>query len=179
MTDCTESTSTAYVTPQGTDVWAADAAAQGKTGTQRLLSVDTTMPALAVRAALELPTDGQVVRRRRLVLLDDQPVELATSYYPATIAAGTLLARSGKIRGGAVAALAELGHTPLEVFEQITTHWPDAETADLLQVGEHEPLLVLTRTNRDAAGMPVEYAVNIMVARLSPPLSYRMRTNNA
>ena len=113
------------------------------------------------------------------MLFDDRPVEIATSYYPAEIAADTPLAERGRIRGGAIAALAASGHAPVEVFERVTARRPDAEEIDVLQVDAQEPLLILTRTNIDAAGRPVEYAVNRMVARFSEPIAYRMRISPA
>ncbi|GAB1643967.1 hypothetical protein KRMM14A1259_43900 [Krasilnikovia sp. MM14-A1259] len=173
-------TSDPYVSPGNGNAWSADAAALGKVGGQRLLDVAVTADVPeAVRAALGLDAADEVVRRRRLMLLDDRPVEIATSFYPASIAADTDLARPGKIRGGAVAALAALGHAPAEVFEQITARHPEVDEAEILGTDVHEPILVLTRTNVDALGMPVEHAVNCMVARLNGPLSYRMRRSTS
>ncbi|BFU47924.1 UTRA domain-containing protein [Krasilnikovia sp. MM14-A1004] len=171
-----ETTSDPYVSVGAGDAWSADAAALGKSGTQRLLDVSVTADVPdTVRTALRLQATDHVVRRRRLMLLDDCPVEIAASYYPASIAADTDLARPGKIRGGAIAALVALGHAPADIFEQVIARHPEADEPELLQVEWHEPILVLTRTNIDAAGRAVEHAVNCMVARLSGPLSYRMR----
>jgi GntR family transcriptional regulator len=172
-------TSDAYVVAGAGNTWSAAAAEQGRIGSQRLLDASTVEPPDPVRAALRLRPEEQVVVRSRLMLLDDRPVEIATSYYPAAIAAGTPLAKRGKIRGGAIGALAALGHAPAEASELVTARWPDAEEADVLQVDAHEPLLVLTRTNLDSAGRPVEYAINRMVARHCDPLAYRMRTSPA
>jgi GntR family transcriptional regulator len=169
------STSDAYVIPGASDAWSSEASSRGQTGTQRLIDVVVAEPTHAVREALELSPSDHVVVRTRLILLDGQPVEIARSHYPGAIATGTPLAGIGKIRGGAIAALAELGHAPVDVAEQVTARWPDADEAAILQVDEHEPMLVLTRVNRDAAGRPVEYAANCMVARLSAPLAYRKR----
>jgi DNA-binding GntR family transcriptional regulator len=171
-------TSDAYVVAGAGNTWSA-AAEQGRIGSQRLLDASTVEPPDPVRAALRLRPEEQVVVRSRLMLLDDRPVEIATSYYPAAIAAGTPLAKRGKIRGGAIGALAALGHAPAEVSELVTARWPDAEEADVLQVDAHEPLLVLTRTNLDSTGRRVEYAINRMVARRCDPLAYRMRTSPA
>jgi DNA-binding GntR family transcriptional regulator len=137
--------------------------------------VATIEPPEGVRQALDLAADYRVVVRSRLVLADDRPVEIANSYYPAAIAGGSPLAGPGKIRGGAVAALSALGYTAADVAEEVTARWPDAEERSLLQIGEHEPLLILSRTNRDASGKAIEHAINYMVARLSPPIAYRMR----
>lgn len=170
------STSEPYVTQGAGNAWSAEAASRGQTGSQRLLRVETITPTTAVRDAMELGPDDQVVVRSRLILADDQPVEIATSHYPAALAAGTPLAEPGKIRGGAVAVLAELGHTTVDVVEQVTARWPESDEAEILQVPPDEPLLVLTRTNHDGTGRPVECAVNLMVARRCPPIGYRMRT---
>lgn len=172
-------TSDAYVMPGTSNAWSAEAAQQGRTGSQRLIEVATIAAPRDVGAALALPPEAQVVVRRRLMLLDDEPMEIASSFYPADIAAGTTLAALGKIRGGAVAALAALGHQAVEVVEQVTARSPRAEEVELLQVAEAEPLLVLARVSLDAAGRSVEYAVNCMVAARSPALVYRMRTSSA
>jgi DNA-binding GntR family transcriptional regulator len=169
------STSAPYVTSTGTDAWAAEAASRGQVGGQRLVEVATIESPENVRGALGLTAVDHVVVRRRLVLADDRPVEIATSYYPAAIAADTPLAGSGKIRGGAVAALAALGYTATDVDEEITARWPNAAEMTLLGVDEHEPLLVLSRTSRNGDGRAFEHAVNCMVARLSPPVAYRLR----
>ncbi|GAB1688496.1 UTRA domain-containing protein [Krasilnikovia sp. M28-CT-15] len=171
-----ETTSDQYIRASTGNAWSADAAVRGKSGSQRLLEVSVTADVPdSVRAALRLRDSDHTVRRCRLMLLDDRPVEIAASYYPASIAADTDLARPGKIRGGAVAALAALGHAPVDVFEQIIARHPEADEAELLEVEWHEPVLVLTRTNVDAGGRAVEHAVNCMVARLCGPVSYRMR----
>jgi len=168
-------TSDAYIVAGTGDAWSADAAGQGRVGTQRLLRVATVDPPDSVRSALDLSPGEQVVVRSRLMLLDDRPVEIATSYYPKRIAAGTPLVEPAKIRGGAVAVLSASGHAPAEAFEQVTARRPNAEEIDTLQVDVDEPILVLMRTNVGADGRPVEHAVNRMVARFSAPIAYRMR----
>lgn len=166
-----------YVVAGGGDAWSAEAAAAGHRGTQRLLDVRVTEPIDEVRAALELPAGELVVCRSRLMLLDDVPVEIADSFYPASFAAGSPLARPEKIRGGAVAVLAELGRAAAEVSELVTARRPDRYEMDTLAVSAEEPLLVLTRMSYDISRRAVEYAVNRMVARHCPPLAYRMRVN--
>jgi DNA-binding GntR family transcriptional regulator len=170
------SSSDAYLAPSPENAWSAEAAGLGRTGTQRLLNVGTTEPPEEVRDGLSLEPGDQVVCRSRLIMLDDRPVEIAASYYPAVIAAGSPLAGPGKIRGGAVATLTDLGFTAADVVERITARLPTTEEADLLQIAAHEPLLVLARTSHDPNGRAFEHAVNRMVARLTAPVVYRMRT---
>lgn len=170
-----DSTSTPYVTPQTTDAWAAEAASRGATGTQRLLAARTEPPTPDVRQALDLLPDDMVVVRRRLILADDHPVELADSYYPADLAVGSALAEAKKIKGGSVRVLAELGLSIDRTTETITARLPSAEEAELLNITGSQPLLVLARVSMSVDGRPVEYAVNRMVPGASTPLVYRQQ----
>ncbi len=173
MTDAERSSSQAYTKPG--NPWAAEAAKQGRTGTQRLLAVETGPPPPEVTEALGLQPGENVVTRRRLILADDQPVELADSHYPATIAADTPLQAAKKIKGGAVRVLAELGHPLEEAVEKITARRPSADEAALLGISTDQWLLILTRVSQPRGKPPAELAVNKMVAEYASPLVYRIR----
>lgn len=83
------STSLPYLMPRGTgqgDAWAAEAAAQGRRGTQRIVHAGEVPAPADVAALLGVPEGEPVVVRRRLILLDDEPSELTDTYYPAAIA---------------------------------------------------------------------------------------------
>ena len=90
------SVSLPYVTGEPGDAWAAEAKAHGGKGTQRLVTVDTQPAPEAVASALKLQPGEQVVVRSRVILLDDHPVELVDSYYPASIARDSRLAETTK-----------------------------------------------------------------------------------
>lgn len=179
MTDGPRNTSEPYLAAGQGDTWAAEAAARGQVGTQRLLNASVVDATEEVRTALGLGAGEQVVVRRRLILADEQPVEIATSFYPASFAESTPLARPEKIKGGAVAVLAGLRRAPTDVVEAVTARWPTADEASTLQADDHEPLLVLSRTNLDQTGTPVEFAVNVSVARLDAPHVYRLKVSAA
>jgi len=178
MSEPHTSSSDRYTRPQQADAWAADAADQGKVGTQRLIAVETVPAREEVRTALRLQLDEEVVVRRRLILADGQPVEIAESYYPASIAAGTPLAENKKIRGGAVRVLADAGHSANELTEHVTAQRPTEEESALLEIAEDEPLIVMRRTSETAGGTAIEFAINRMVASRVEPLEYRMRNAN-
>lgn len=169
------STSDPYITQHQGDAWATEAAARGHIGSQQLLAVDTIPAEPHIRHALNLTDGEQVVVRRRLILEDNQPVELADSYYPHHIAGDTPLAEHRKVKGGALRVLADLGRTPTHVVEHVTARRPDSHEQATLHVGEHEPLLVLTRLSRDADGHPVEYAVMRAVASRTTGHTYQMQ----
>jgi GntR family transcriptional regulator len=164
--DAWVSVSTPYVEPRNpgaSDAWAQEAADHGHVGTQRLREVAEVQPPPLVAAAFQQSPAEPVIVRRRVVLLDDQPVELVDSYYPAAIARGTDLAEQRKIRGGAPTLLAELGHQLHHVVEDISVRFASTEDSELLALREPSPVLVLTRTSSSRDGQPVEVSVMTML----------------
>src|SRR5687767_10812559 len=146
MTDAPwTSTSDPYLVPQAGDAWANEAASRGRAGTQQLLEVATVDPDDEVRRALGLSHQERAVLRRRLILEDDRPVELASSYYPERFAASTSLAEGRKIRGGATSVLADIGHAPATVAELVTADLPKRDELEVLAVEANAPIVVLKR----------------------------------
>ncbi|MEU7587091.1 UTRA domain-containing protein [Micromonospora sp. NPDC049230] len=161
------SVSTPYVTPRlpgAAEAWGAEAAQHGGVGTQRLLDVTEIVPTAELAEALQLDAGAPVIQRRRLMLLDERPVELTTSHYPATIARGTGLAELRKIRGGAVTLLAELGYRPRRVSEDVYTRRATDAERSLLQLRDDDWVLGLTRVLSTDDGLPVELSVMSMTA---------------
>ncbi|GGO08399.1 hypothetical protein GCM10010116_16980 [Microbispora rosea subsp. aerata] len=159
------SVSTPYLQPrtaEQADAWAAEAAQHGRKGTHRLGEVSEQPAPPEVAERLGLTPGEQVIVRRRIVLLDDQPVELADSYYPVTIARGTRLAEPRKVPGGAVALLAELGYEPRHAEEDVHARPASEDERQALGLDRHDWVLVLTRTLRAENGEPVEISVMTM-----------------
>lgn len=161
------STSMPYLTPrekgQG-DAWTADAAAQGRRGTQRILHAGEVPAPAEVARLLGVPEGDPVVVRRRLILLDDEPNELTDTYYPAAIARGTGLAGTAKIPGGAVTLLAGLGHVGVLVREDVTAGTPDEQERTALQTAPDEPVLRITRVTLDRNDQPIQVDRMVMPA---------------
>ncbi|MEU1568618.1 UTRA domain-containing protein [Streptomyces mirabilis] len=154
------------------DAWSAEAAARGRRGSQRLLAVEEVDPPGSVREFLGISPDEKAVVRRRLILLDDQPVELADSYYPPHVARGTRLAERGKIPGGAVTLLAALGFTPEdEPLEDVFAATASPSQCTALSLPPGAPVLVLTRFTASTSGEPMEVSVMTMTRHLQ----YRQR----
>ncbi|MGW2044781.1 GntR family transcriptional regulator [Streptomyces sp. NPDC001858] len=171
------STSLPYLMPRGAgqgDPWAAEAAAQGRRGTQRIVHAGEVPAPADVAALLEVPEGEPVVVRRRLILLDDEPTELTDTYYPTAIAAGTRLAGTAKIRGGALALLAELGHVGVLVREDVTAGMPDADERRALRTAPDEPVLRLIRLTLDRDDRPIQVDRMVMPA-LRQRLRYQIR----
>lgn len=166
MSETWTSSSSTYLQPAGEgqhDPWIESTAQAGRVGTQQLLEVSEVDPPPAVADALNLDADARTIVRRRLILLDGVPVELADSYYPLDIAANTPLAEPRKIKGGAPRVLVERGHQPQEAQEEVSARLPAAREQEILAIGEHEPVLTMTRAIR-SHGRPVEVTVMTIVA---------------
>jgi GntR family transcriptional regulator len=161
------SVSTPYVKPRATgerEAWAQEAAEHGHVGSQRLREVAEVEPPGTVAAALKVAAGESVVVRRRVMLLDGQPVELTDSYYPSAIAQGTRLAEHRKIPGGAPTLLAELGHEMRHVDEDVSARLATDDEQQLLELAAPEPVIVLFRTSTTGDGVPVEVSVMTMLA---------------
>jgi DNA-binding GntR family transcriptional regulator len=167
------SRSTAYVTPGSGDAWLAEASERGAKGAQRLREVTEVAPPPGVAEALGIPEGEPVVVRRRLMSLDGRPVELTDSYYPLSVARGTRLAEARKIPGGAITLLAEFGHVPHHVSEEIAARPASAEECLLLDLTDGEWVMVLSRVVSTADRTPVEASVMTMGAR-DTRLGYEM-----
>lgn len=161
-------TSDQYLNPTAGDAWAAEAAASGQRGTQRILVVETIPATEEIARHLRLHTGMPIVARQRLILADDEPVEVATSYWPGFIAEGTALAKPRKIPGGAASLLAELGYKPSEVREDISAAPAVTATSlgerEAMRLSSRDPVLVLTRIQLDETGRPFQVDVNVMRA---------------
>lgn len=144
--------------PGAADAWTQESAGRGA---QRLIEVAAT-DSPKIRAALNLAAGEKAIVRRRLMLLDGEPVELTDSYYPEGIAAGTGLADTRKIKGGAPTLLDQLGHRVRRVIEEVTARGATPEEASRLYVAANSPVLELQRVSFDEADLPVEASIMVM-----------------
>jgi DNA-binding GntR family transcriptional regulator len=166
-----------YIRPNQGDAWGDEAAAQGRTGTQRILLVGETAAPTEVASALELPAGQTVILRRRLILLDNIPVEIADSYWPLSVASDTDLAYPAKVKGGAPTLLATLGYEPASVTEKVFARPATPEELDILSMADPaEWVLTLLRTTKDASDQPYEVFVSVAPGRIGQ-LNYSMKAS--
>ncbi|PSK98181.1 GntR family transcriptional regulator [Murinocardiopsis flavida] len=138
----------------GRAIWQADTADRGYT-TDRI-RIATADPPGHVARALALADSDRVLLRSRRYSLDGRPVQLATSFLPAAIAAGTRIAEDDTGPGGIYARLAEMGHPPAHFTEEIRVRMPAPEEAEALDLGPGVPVLAVVRTALTADHDPVE-----------------------
>lgn len=82
--------------------------------------------------------------------------QLATSYLPADLAHGTVLAEADTGPGGIYDRLEEMGHGPLQWSEAITARMPTPAEVDLLDLAPGVPVLRILRLASSADGRPLE-----------------------
>jgi GntR family transcriptional regulator len=158
------SVSLPYLTGEQPDPWGNEAAAHGGRGSQTLGEVTEIDPPPAVAAMLQLAAGARVVVRRRTMFLDDRPVELTDSYYPADIACGTSLAEPRKIRGGAVGVLIGLGLTPCHISEDVHARLATPDEREALQLEDPACVQLLARTVASEDHRRVEASMMTMLA---------------
>lgn len=127
----------------------------------QLISVGNVTAPADVAEALALEPGESAIVRTRVLFRDDQPVELSASYYPASIAVGTDLARRGKIRGGAPHVLAGLGFPQRSFVDRVSARPPTVEEAETLELPEGTPVIRQLRTIYSDEQRPVETSVLI------------------
>lgn len=136
------------------------------------LEVGSEAPSPAVREALSIPARARVVARHRRYLMDGQPVELASSYVPASIAKGTQIEQPDTGPGGIYARIEEAGHVLAEFSEEVAARMPTPEERRRLRLPAGTPVLTVRRIAFDSNGVPVELTDTVKAAP-SYVLEYR------
>ncbi|MFK8844720.1 UTRA domain-containing protein [Streptomyces sp. Ac-502] len=152
-----------YVTPRApgeADAWTTESASRG--GSQQLVAAGEAPPPPEVKRAFGLSTDEAAVVRRRVMRVNGAPVELTDSWYPLRVAAGTALAEPRKIRGGAPTLLAELGHVPHSVTEEVGIRVATDRESHQLDLSTGESVLTLLRVSKASDGNPIEVSLMVM-----------------
>lgn len=127
----------------------------------QLLSVDTVRPPADIANVLRLDPGSNAIVRTRILVHDDQPVELSSSYYPAEIAAGSSLAQATKIVGGAPRVLADLGFPQRTFTDRISVRSPTVEEVETLDLPTGTPVIRQLRVVYSDDERPVEASVLI------------------
>jgi GntR family transcriptional regulator len=142
----------------------AEAEAQGRTPRVEVTAIETVPAPPWVADRLSLGEGERVLVRRNRYLADDEPVQLADTYLPLTIAQGTALEREIPAPGGIYTALEELGHRLMRIEEHVTARMPLPDEASALDVGPGVPVLDLQHTSYDERGTAIEATHSILPA---------------
>jgi DNA-binding GntR family transcriptional regulator len=158
----------------------ASSASQSRASSARRLSWEhqTTRlippPQIARRLGLE-PGAEAVISTRYLLTADSEPVQLATSYEPEQVTAGTAVAvpEQGPLAGrGVIERMASIGILVDEVIEEVSVRPSLLAESAALGMPAGAPALVIERAHL-ASGRPVE-AGDIVIAADRFRLRYRI-----
>ena len=128
------------------------------------VTVSTVIPPREVAEWLQLAADAEVVVRQRKMYADNVPVQLATSYIPADIAAGTQIAEVDSGPGGIISRFAELGFAQTRITETVRWRTPSAAERAFLRLDKGQAVAEIWHTGWTAAGRPVEICVHVVPA---------------
>lgn len=108
----------------------------------------------------------EVVARARRMFAGEAPVQIATSYIPVDIAAGTALEEQDSGPGGIVSRFAELGYAQVRMSERLSVRPPADEEANFLKMTPDQRVYEVVHVGWTAEGRPVEVCVHIMPTHL-------------
>lgn len=109
-----------------------------------------------VAEPLGIEPGSPVAVRSRRFLVEDRPVQLATSYLPVDIARGTAIMHTDTGPGGTYARLAELGYAPATFTEFLRARMPTPAETARLSLPDGTPVLQITRHAYTDTGRCVE-----------------------
>jgi len=128
------------------------------------VTVSREVPPDDVARVLGLAAGERALVRRREMFADGQPVQLAASWLPLAVAAGTAIEADDPGAGGIYGVLAALGQAPEQFTESVRVRPPSPKEALFLMLEEDQRVISIRREARTAAGLAVEANVMIMAA---------------
>ena len=148
----------------GQAAYLAELEAEGRRPEVEVLEVGPGPAPAEIAQRLDLAEGDRVLVQRRRYLADGRPMELATSYLPWDLVAGTAMVEKNTGPGGIYARLEEAGHRLRRFTEDVRARMPLPEEARALRLPPGVPVFVLVRTAYDQDGRPVEVCDTTMAA---------------
>jgi len=152
----------------GVSCFNAQVAEQGQVPEQRLLEVTRVAASNEVALRLGVDRDSLVVVRRRLFLVNEEPVALCDSYYPGDVADGTALAKPERIAGGAYRLIEDpsgpIARALKRSVDELVCRMPTPWEVDALGLAPGVPVVRILRTVYDSQGTAVEVQETVAAA---------------
>ncbi|GAA1889701.1 GntR family transcriptional regulator [Streptantibioticus ferralitis] len=131
-----------------------------------------------VARLLGLDAGAPVIVRRRRFVVEERPVQLATSFLPADLVRSSAVAQRDTGPGGTYARLAELGAEPVDFVEELRARMPSDDERQDLRLATGVPVVEICRTAFTAGRRPVEVTQMLLDAG-SYVLEYRLSGSGA
>jgi len=133
----------------------------GHTPRAEIVQTGPVTPPREVAELLGFEQDEVAAIRARHMYADDIPVQIATSYVPWSIAAGTAITQPDTGPGGLYSRLEELGHRITRFTERIRTRLPSSEESTVLRISEDQAVYAVEHL-AFAGDRVVEVAIHVM-----------------
>jgi GntR family transcriptional regulator len=141
---------------------------QGQRPEQRLLATESIGALEEVANHLGLDAGAAVIVRRRLFLVNDQPVARCDSYYPLGMVAGTQIAENVRIRGGVLSYIENpdgpIRRVVARSVDELSARMPTLLEAEELGLASGVPVVRILRTVYDIDDTPIEFQESIASA---------------
>jgi GntR family transcriptional regulator len=141
---------------------------QGQMPEQRLLDVGQVAAPREVALRLDVDEAARVVVRRRLFVVNGEPVALCDSYYPPDMADGTPLAEPERIAGGAYGLIEDpegpIGRRLKRSVDDLVCRMPTPDEVEELKLGPGVPVVRTLRTVYDAEDRAIEVQDTVAAA---------------
>ena len=141
-----------------------EAAEQGVRPSRRMLYVGPERAADHVAAALRVEPGAEVLARRKLLLADEVPVRIATSYFRLDVFGGTPICDPGFVRPTLQAGIEALGHRFGHAEEHLVARPPTGFEAETLWLEPGEWVVQVLRAGYGDDGTPVHTLETICAA---------------
>lgn len=138
--------------------------AQGVWPDRRMLYVGPEPASEHVAAALRVEPGSEVLARRKLLLANDIPVRIATSFFRLDLFGGTPLAAPDFIRPSLQAGIESLGHRFGHAEEHLIARPPTDREAETLQLDPGEWIVQVLRTSHNTENIPIHTLETICAA---------------
>jgi GntR family transcriptional regulator len=124
-------------------------------------------PSEQIATVLELGKGEQTLVRRRVLYANDEPTQIADSYYPWSITKDSKpLLREDAGKGGSYSRLAELGHAPVRFTEDVTVRMPTDTEQRTLDLEGTQPVFEIWHVAYTEEDRPVEVCIHVMPGHL-------------
>lgn len=142
-----------------------EAERQGIKADRRMLYIGTEPAAEHIAACLRVQPGEDVVARRKLMLANDVPVRIATSFFRADLFGDTRMAEPEFVRPSLQAALVDLGYQFGHAEENLTARPATAFEAETLELEADDRIVVqVVRAAYSTEGTPVHTLETICAA---------------
>lgn len=143
------------------DTWSRSVRDQGRTPSEKI-RVEKALADDKVAHWFNLEPGDPVVIRRRLRFVDGEEYQIADSYYPLSIVAGTAIEMPGDVLPGIYAIFEELGCGWITTRDRVIARAPSREEAQLLHIPRGVQVAEVIRRSYDRSGRPVRLTFYVL-----------------